>query len=129
HWGACRARRPSWARRSLRCDLFLFAGNESQCQDDGEQAAAMMDSVREGHRNTAVYNLAVALATKSPIRLTSPRSSLGDRNGAWHCEVVQSDEGLRIYPAPGRRQRCICPHLRGRARWTERAQRGAAARV
>jgi hypothetical protein len=25
-WGACRARRPSWARRSLRCDLLLFAG-------------------------------------------------------------------------------------------------------
>src|SRR5262249_22589528 len=29
-WGACRARRPSWARRSLRCDLLLFAGSQSQ---------------------------------------------------------------------------------------------------
>src|SRR5215471_5100225 len=29
-WGACRARWPSWARRSLRCDLLLFAGSESQ---------------------------------------------------------------------------------------------------
>jgi len=29
-WGACRARRPSWARRSLRGDLFLFAGSESE---------------------------------------------------------------------------------------------------
>src|SRR6516162_7207779 len=37
-WGACRAGRPSWARRSLRCELFLFAGSESQRQDDGEQA-------------------------------------------------------------------------------------------
>src|SRR5215813_15318571 len=27
---ACRARWPSWARRSLRCDLLLFAGSESQ---------------------------------------------------------------------------------------------------
>src|SRR5262245_47270823 len=30
-WGPCLARRPSWARRSLRCDLLLFAGGESQC--------------------------------------------------------------------------------------------------
>jgi hypothetical protein len=29
-WGACRARRPSWPRRSLRCDLLLFACSESQ---------------------------------------------------------------------------------------------------
>ena len=29
-WGACRARRPSWARRSSRSDLVLFAGSESQ---------------------------------------------------------------------------------------------------
>jgi hypothetical protein len=37
-WGACRARRPSWTRRSFRCDLLLFAGSESQRQDNGEQA-------------------------------------------------------------------------------------------
>src|SRR5262249_13970335 len=37
-WGACRARRPSWARRSLRCDLLLFARSESQREDNGEQA-------------------------------------------------------------------------------------------
>src|SRR5262249_59495584 len=30
HLGACRARRPNWARRSLRCDLLLFAGSERQ---------------------------------------------------------------------------------------------------
>src|SRR5262245_59631289 len=30
-WGPCLARRPSWARRYLRCDLLLFAGGESQC--------------------------------------------------------------------------------------------------
>jgi hypothetical protein len=29
-WGACRAGRPSRPGRSLRCDLFLFAGSESE---------------------------------------------------------------------------------------------------
>jgi hypothetical protein len=29
-WGACRARRPNWARRSLRGGLVPFAGSESQ---------------------------------------------------------------------------------------------------
>ena len=37
-WGACRARRPSWATRSLRCDLILFAGGESQRYEKGEKA-------------------------------------------------------------------------------------------
>src|SRR5262249_46789825 len=49
----------------------------------------------------------------------TPDRHLGDRNGARHREVVQSDQGLWIYPAAGRRQRRIRPHHRGRARWTE----------
>ena len=41
----------------------------------------------------------------------TPDRDLGDRNGARHREVVQSNQGLWIYPAAGRRQRRVRPHL------------------
>src|SRR5437870_323783 len=61
--------------------------------------------------NPDVHNSIAALAPKSRIRVVSV-SSLGDDNGARHGEVVQSNQGLWFHSAAGRRQGCVCAHLR-----------------
>ena len=71
-----------------------------------------------------VLKFYVTRASKSPTAsnsafLSATCASHGRRR---HREVVQCDQGLWIYPAAGRRQRRIRPHLRGRAHWTEHAQ-------
>ncbi len=40
----------------------------------------------------------------------TPDRRLGDRNGARHHEVVQSDKGLWVHPAYRRRQGHVRPH-------------------
>src|SRR6266540_7209009 len=51
------------------------------------------------------------------------------KNGYWHGEMVQPVERLWVHCAAGRRQRRIRPHLRGRARRPDLAQRGSSGRV
>src|SRR5215471_5130666 len=64
--------------------------------------------------------------------VVGPRSGScrqGGHDGDWHSEMVQPDEGLWVHSAAGRRQRRIRPHLRGRARGLELAQRGSSDRI
>src|SRR5262245_24921161 len=53
----------------------------------------------------------------------------GGHDGYRHREVVQPDEGLRVHSAPGRRQRCVRPYFRGRARRLDHSQRGSNGRI
>src|SRR5262249_51262077 len=71
--------------------------------------------------NLHVHNSTAALAAKPWARIISVTPSRGSDNGTRRGEVVQSDQGLWIYSAAGRREGCIRPHLRGRARWTYHA--------
>src|SRR4029077_19115437 len=58
------------------------------------------------------------------------QKSIGEQTSAYrYSQMVQSDQGLWIHSASGRRQGRLCSHLGGRARWPQQSHGGAGARI